>query len=364
MNRPKGFNNYPQVIPVKEKSYYTAGTFNGSLGVNNSREGWLLWKTTPYPTTGKDITLDFAVWRNTNYFDFTGPHVDIYIRFYSMIKKQFDSEWTLLSGPHSIGGTSPAGVPGASASNWDSYSTYGSHKPAYGVQSVGQGSERVWVPPSGDEEEGHYTTKYYDILDRYLWSSYSAFESDCKRNGKSMHIWDPSEDHYRSYTLTMPFGLRYISNNGKWGPGKTHVDPNGVISRDGQTSASWSQSNQDGGNTPSNFKHIEITKDFIKQVHGKVAGVTAFQIKITVGTSNVYSSWIFGSTDVLHPELDQGIHTMIDHPQIGLLDWGAAGSPEDWPERFDAKAYYADGSAEGKELQAELGGPDKEWEIF
>ena len=260
-----------------------------------------------------------------------------------MISRTFDGHWTQIGNTYPLSYLS-SGVYEESRKAWDSPSHFGgSHKPAYGAVNTDLLSQAI-------SNGWNYAT---------YWNAYAA-------TGKSFPYWDSSSPNYRSLCGVMPFGLRYISNNGKWSPSSTEVNPNGVISRNYQTTSSfnWSQSNEDGGNSPGQMKNIVIDKGMIERIHGTATGVTAFQLKIDMGSggNDVYTSWLFGSYNAGNPAEGQGIFTMIDNPLIGLLDYGAAGAAADWPPRFDAKAY--DINAGNKELQAQYCAPGGSWGIF
>lgn len=343
---PKGFRNTPQTAtPIKTGGAYTSGTWKGSL-INVARGrfgGYLLYQTTTYPGTGKNITLDFACFGGPNYFNFQGqgtPSVTISIQFYSVVTGGFDSNWYNL-GTYSINNTG-ASMPtkknnyGANSPNniayrlYNNYSTFGSYKPACGITYSSTG-----ITGAG--------------------KTYAEYVEAMVNASESPTTWDPNQGYY-AYVGVLPFGVRYISNNGKWSSNRNTVNPDGVIQRNWRVvrNLGWAQENEDGGNTPSNYKTFLITPDIIRAAHGTVTGVTAFRLKFQIYDDNIFyfpSTWYDN-------------WTMIDNPQLGLLDYGPANTTTDWPPRFDAKVYHIDGNGRQTEVAAQYASRNNEWGLF
>lgn len=353
-SEPKGFRSTAMTnIPYKDGSVYTAGTYKGRL-TNTGKgrfDGWLLYKTTPYSQTGKKITLDFACFAGPLYFDYTGStSVKIHIRFYSVITGRFDDNWYKL-GEYSINKTG-ASLPTAgnnygADSEWsmatmlyNNYYNYGSYKPAAGVTHV-----------NGVNPADH--------------STYASYVNACIAANGSPTVWD-GDQGVKAFVGVLPFGVRYISNNGNWSKSRKDVNPDGVTGGSYRVvkPSSWGQANEDGGNNPNSYKTFTIDENLIARAHGTVTGVTAFQLRFEVYSNDVFyfpSGWF-----------DNWV--MIDNPQLGLLDWSgdkrsADGSyivaSTNWPERFDAKAYIMTNSGK-KEIAARYnsGGNGSQWTLF
>ena len=345
---PKGFRSVPHTVPVKSGGSYTSGSYNKALSGGGLWAGWLVYQTVPYGGTGKDFYIDFATIRSTLYFNLLSPWIRVSVRFYSVLTG-LDSNWYVLADRYPLSNLN-SNVHSLSKKLWDNYKTYGNYRPAYGIVKVPN------VDPSS-------CATYQEYWDKCV--------EQVNAGNASYYYWDTSSDSYRSFVGRMPLGIRYISNNGKWAPNKNYVDPNGVVKGNyySYTGVKWSFANEDGGNTPSNYKHLVINEDIIRAAHGTVTGVTAFQLRISFITrtqsgENENAYWLFGCPNTSNPEAGDGIFTMIDNPQLGLLDYGPAGASTDWPPRFDAKAYYIDKNGQQTEIAAQAASQNGSWGLF
>lgn len=356
---PAGFTSNADAAtkaPTKNGSFYTAGTYNASLGhARDEKEnqverlGWMVMKSTPLTNEcGKKLIVDYAVWGTWSYFDFSNvddQKLSLYIQFYSILTNKYDSHWTHYA-DYQLG-TYSGSVPsasdygkGATATTvpWSNPSECyrGAHKPAYGITYVKDVYERA---VAGE------------------FSSYDDYADACAAAGGTLTTWYKTKN-YKAYLPVWPYGVRYISNNGKWAPGKTNVDGSGVIKGDyyKADNINWNRSNEDGGNTKNNYKTITINEDFIKRAHGTVTGVTAFRLKWQWYGDH----WYFPENPIPNNWV------MIDNPRIGLLDYGPAGSPALWPPRYDAKVWFKQGLANKVELQGKYnpGGSASDWQVF
>lgn len=355
---PKGFVNEPGTTPPnKVNSYYVNGVFNGDLGQawrNDSDErnyamiAWLLLKSEPLvATTGKKLLVDFAIWGGPYYFNFTGPArqvANLEILFYDFISQSWVGNWTHYA-TYSIGNCSKSiPTPG---------NNYGS----------GGGSENA-ASCSYDYPGNCYSGAYKPAYGQSYSGSWGSY-SDCvsANSGKSPTNWnDPSSSGAGvttgAYVKVWPFGVRYITNDGKWGPNDNNLNAkkNGVITGNHQVNVNWTRSGQDGGKPYGSYKVVYIDEDFIRRACGRSTGITALKMRWTWDGDTWYYPYRYdGPNDFV----------MIDNPQLGLFDWGPAGSSQDWSPRFDAKAYgRGPGSGSGNELQGKYNPGGGNWSIF
>lgn len=334
--QPKGFRNYANTAtPTKDGSAYTSGTIKERIksSGNGRFDSWILYQNKRYGATGKDIYIDFAAFAGPYYFDYTGStSVKVHIRFYSVITNTW-SGWSKL-GEYRINVTGEAPP---SASNhycgiaqklWDNYSNYGSYKPAFGYVSNNAG-----ITASG--------------------CTYREYVDACLNAGQNPHNWDGSQG-YKAFAGVMPFGVRYISNNGKWSKSRNNVNPDGYVGKSWRavSSMSWAAANEDYGNNPDSLKHFVIDENYIRNAAGTATGITDFQLRFTIYDGDVFT-WPSGKSN----------WTKIDNPRLGLLDYGPRNAATDWPPRYDAKAYQCLGSS-NTELQAQYCPPGGSWGLF
>lgn len=338
--QPKGFRNYAETAtPIKSGSSYSSGTHKERIkSVGNGRfDSWILYQNYTYGATGKDIYIDFAAYAGPYYFDYTGStSVKVHIRFYSIVTGQW-SGWGHL-GTYRInvtGGVLPAasnGYTGIAKNLWDNYYNYGSYKPAFGYVANNAGINASSM-------------------------SYTEYVEACQNAPEKQkpHEWDSRQGVY-AYSGVMPFGVRYISNNGKWSSSRNNVNPDGYVGRNWRAvnTMSWSAANEDGGNTPSSLKHFIIDESYISSVNGTSTGVTDFQLRFT----------IYDGDEFYFPQGGFSDWTKIDNPRLGLLDYGPRNSSTDWPPRYDAKAVRVLGGGNNPELQAQYCPAGGSWGLF
>lgn len=342
--QPKGFRNYAETaVPIKSGSAYTNGTHKERLpNVGNGRfDGYILYQNYTYGATGKDIYIDFSCFAGPYYFDLTGStSVKIHVRFYSIVTGQWGN-WGHL-GTYKInntGGVLPTagnGYMGIAKNLYDNYYNYGSYKPAYGV-----------VYKEGVSGEGKTYSEYVDAM---------------VAAGAKPSTWDlyNNSSPIRAYVGVIPFGVRYISNNGKWNSSRNNVNPDGYVGRNWRAvnTMSWSAANEDGGNTPNNLKHFVLDENFIRSVNGTSTGVTDFQLRFHIYEDpRNFDEFFF-------PQGGFSNWTKIDNPRLGLLDYGPRNSSTDWPPRYDAKAVRILGGGNNPELQAQHCSAGGSWGLF
>lgn len=338
--QPKGFRKYAETAtPIKDGSAYTSGTHKErikSVG-SGSFDSWILYQNQRYGGNGKDFYLDFACFGGPTYFDYTGStSVKIDVRFYSIVTGQWGN-WGRL-GDYRINVTS-GGLPssknnyeGIAKLLWDNYYNYGSYKPAFGYVSNNKGINAS-------------SMSYRD----YVLACLKA------EPPQKPHEWDARQGVY-AFAGVMPFGVRYISNNGKWSSSRNNVNPDGYVGRSWRAvnTMSWSAANEDGGNTPSSLKHFILDENLINNINGTSTGVTDFQLRFTIYKEDIFYFPQGGFSD----------WTKIDNPRLGLLDYGPRNAGTDWPPRYDAKVYRCLGGGNNPELQAQHCSPGGSWGLF
>lgn len=338
--QPKGFRNYAETSePTKDGSAYTSGTHKERIkSVGDGRfDSWILYQNYRYGGNGKDIYIDFAAFAGPYYFDLTGDtSVKVHVRFYSIVTGQW-SGWGHL-GTYRISNfsgilpTASNGYMGIAKNLYDNYYNFGSYKPAYGVVY----KEGI----SGSDKT------YSEYVDAMLAAGASPSTWDLHNNKKPI----------KAFVGVIPFGVRYISNNGKWNSSRNNVNPDGYVGRNWRavSSMSWSVANEDGGNSSNSLKHFILDENLIRSINGTSTGVTDFQLRFTIYDGDTF----------YFPQGGFSNWTKIDNPRLGLLEYGPRNAGTDWPPRYDAKAVRCLGGGNNPELQAQYCPPGGSWGLF
>lgn len=303
----------------------TAHPINTSGHVNYGTyySGWIYYipYRLPNGVTGKRFDVDFAYFAGPSYYDFLNINMWLDVAFYSESSRQ----WT---GYHRLGG--PFHIQDNISYTELMYrGSAGNYRPRCGL-ACQPGSLPVRFNGAGDP-----TTSGGAAL-----SSYSAFHNYLQSCGIPIPHWDGRNYHY---IAAASHGVRYMSSNGQWSNGNSIITSAAACVyghwRYSNPSSRTSSSLDGGSNLSTGMLSFYITEDFIRACcGGSSSSISKFKLRFWRGDNSPSIYWDWPGNEL--PQWQA-----LDNPKVGLLDWGAKNSPQDWPPRYDARAWYRNKTA-------------------